>query len=184
MTHTWIAMVFLAGLASLAESRTLALNTGDRFITVRTKLYADGWRADPAAHASTGEYDGLDRLLVQAGYAEVDYCSVGKSDCVLQYTKGSACLRLHTQGEEIRSMKLERWTDECREKGPSEAQNLLPADVRYMAQWRNECADFEQCKGADAYLLRLRKKYAQNTAVMKILKAYNRPVEIYPDTKK
>jgi hypothetical protein len=119
----WITTAIFLGFISLAQSTPLALHTGERFTIARAKLYAYGWRADPAAHAATGEYDGFDRLLVQAGYAEVDYCSIGKSFCVLQYTKGNACLRLHTRGEEIRLMTVERWTNECREKGPNEGEN-------------------------------------------------------------
>lgn len=184
MTRARIAMAVLVGFSSLAESKPFTLHTGELFTAARSKLYSDGWMADPAAHAATGEYDGLDRLLVQAGYSEVDYCSVGKSFCVLQYTRGNACLRLYTQGEEIRSMRVERWTNACREKGPIEGENLLPADVRYIAQWRKECADFEHCKGADIFLLKLKKKYAQNPAIMKVLKTYDTSVEIYPSPRK
>ncbi|EEF26806.1 conserved hypothetical protein [Ricinus communis] len=113
------------GFASMAKAKPIALHVGAPFTTARAKLYAAGWRADPAAHAATGDYDGVDRLLVHAGYFEVDYCSLGKTFCVLQYIRGNACLRLHTQGEEIRLMKVERWTDDCREKWPGEGQTYF-----------------------------------------------------------
>jgi hypothetical protein len=169
-----IAIAVLVGCTSLVRADPVALNVGEPFTKARAKLYADGWRADPLAHAATGEYMGLDRQLVQSGFSEVDYCSVGKSFCVLQYTKGETCLRLHTQGEQIRLMKVERWSDECREPGPSEEANMLSADVRYLAQWRNDCENFGQCKGADGFLLKLKKKYARDPVVMKALKSYGK----------
>lgn len=108
---------------------------------------------DSTDERMTGFVVGLDRQLVQSGYSKVDYCSVGKSFCVLQYTKGKACLRLHTQGEQIRSMKVERWSNECREPRTRDGPNLLPADVRYIVQWRNDCENFGQCQGVDDFLL-------------------------------
>src|ERR1700712_3366836 len=98
-----IAIAALVSFTSLARAELVTLDVeklvGEPFTKARMKLHTDGWRADPLAHAATGEYMGLDRQLVQSGYSEVDYCSVGKSFCVLQYTKGNACLRLHTEGE-------------------------------------------------------------------------------------
>lgn len=173
-----IAIAVLVGFTSLAQAEPVALNVGELFTKARETLYADGWRADPLAHLATGEYMGLDRQLVQRGYAEVDYCSVGESFCVLQYTKGKVCLRLHTQGEQIHSMKVERWSIDCREPGASEGENFLPGDVRYIAQWRNDCENFGQCKGVDGFLLTLKKKYARDPAVMKVLRLYDKPVEV------
>ncbi|MYM96408.1 hypothetical protein [Duganella vulcania] len=184
MTKTWFAVIALVGLTSLAQPNPLALRAGELLTNARAKLHAEGWHADPTAHAATGDYTGLDRQLAHAEYFEVDYCSVGKSFCVLQYTKDKACLRLHTQGEEIRSMRIERWSNDCREKGTNEGENLLPADVRYVTQWRNECEDYEQCKGADGFLLTLKKKYARSAVIMKVLSSNDNPVEIYPTTKK
>jgi len=184
MTKLWFAVIALVGLTSLVHPKPFALCAGELFTNARAKLHAEGWHADPTAHAATGEYAGLDRQLAHAGYFEVDYCSVGKSFCVLQYTRGKACLRLLTQGEEIRSMRIERWSNDCREKGENEEANLLPSDVRYVTQWRNKCEDYEQCKGADGSLLKLKRKYARNPEIMKVLRSNNNPVEIYPSTKK
>ena len=184
MNKITIAMSVIVAFTSLARAEPAALKVGEPFTKARAQLYADGWRADSLAHAATGEYMGLDRQLVQGGFSEVDYCSVGKSFCVFQYTKGEACLRLHTQGEQIRAMKIERWSHQCRERGRSEAAKMLPADVRYMAQWRNDCENFGQCKGADSFPLKLRKKYAHDPVVMKALTSYQNPVEANPSSNK
>lgn len=184
MSKGSIAIAVLVSFTSLTQAEEIGLNVGEPLSKARGTLHADGWRADPLAHAATGEYMGLDRQLVQSGYPEVDYCSVGHSSCVLQYTKGKACLRLHTQGEQIRSMKVERWSGDCRERGASEGMNLLPADVRYIAQWRNDCENFGQCEGVDGFLLKLKKKYARDPAIMKVLRSYNNPLEVAPRTEK
>lgn len=184
MNKGTVAIAVLVGFISLAQAEPVALNVGEPFTSARMKLHADGWRADPLAHAATGEYMGLDRQLVQSGYAEVDYCSVGKSSCVLQYTKGKACLRLHTQGEQIRSMKIERWSNDCREPGTRDEANVLPADVRYIVQWRDDCENFGQCQGVDDFLFKVRRKYAQDPAVMKVLRSYDNLLEVNPGSKK
>ncbi len=184
MNNVTVAIAMLIGCAALARAEPAALNVGEPFIKARAKLYADGWRADSLAHAATGEYMGLDRQLVQSGFSEVDYCSVGKSFCVFQYTKGATCLRLHTKGEQIRSMRVERWSSDCRERGQSEKANILPADVRYLGQWRSDCENFGQCKGADGFLARLKKKYARDPVVMKVLTSYANPVGVRQSPKK
>src|SRR5213075_1768221 len=127
----------LVVLASNALANSAELQAGESFLKARARLGAAGWRADTRSHLASGEYMGLDRLLVQSGYSEVDYCSVGKSFCVLQYIKGEACLRVHTQGEQIISMKVEHWSNDCRERGANEQSQVPPADVRYLAQWRS-----------------------------------------------
>jgi hypothetical protein len=182
-----IAIAILVSFTSPAPAEPVTLDAeklvGEPFTKARAKLYAYGWRADPLVHA-TGDYVGLERQLVQRGYSEVDYCSVGKSYCVLQYTKGNACLRLHTEGEKIRSMKVEGWSNDCREKEASEEANLLPADVRYAAQWRSDCDNFGQCEGADGFLHKLKKKYARDPAIMKVLRSYDNTVDVNLNARK
>ena len=179
-----IAIAVFVGCNSFAHAAPVALTIGEPFTKARAKLYADGWRADSFAHAATGEYMGLDRELVENGFPEVDYCSVGKSFCVLQYTKGAACLRLHTQGEHIRWMKVESWSNDCRQHGPDEEANVLPSDARYFVQWRNDCEDYGQCKGVDRFLIQLKKKYASNPVVMQTLNSYKYPVEAKASARK
>ncbi|MFC0168120.1 hypothetical protein ACFFKC_08510 [Pseudoduganella danionis] len=166
-----IVIAMLVGFASIALANSTMLQVGESFVKAQARLIAAGWQADPHSHLASGEYMGLDRMLVQSGYSEVDYCSVGKSLCVLQYIKGNRCLRVHTQGEEIRSMKVEMWSNDCRERGADEQGQKPPADVRYLAQWKNDCENYGQCRGIDAYFLKLKKKYRQDHEIMTILNA-------------
>lgn len=177
-----IGLAILFGFAP-AHANSTVLQIGESFIKARARLIAEGWRADPRSHLSSGDYMGLERLLVQSGYMEVDYCSVGKSFCVFQYVKGEACLRVNTQGEQIRWMRIERWSNECRERGADELEEVPPADVRYLAQWCGDCEKFGQCDGIDAFALKLRKKYRRDREVMKILNSYRSPVEGNPSAK-
>lgn len=172
-----IATALLVVLASNGLANSAELQAGESFVKARARLLAAGWRADSRSHLSSGEYMGLDRLLVQNGYSEVDYCSVGKSLCVLQYTKREACLRVHTQGEQILSMKVEHWSNDCREPGTDEQSQAPPADVRYLAQWNSDCEKFGQCRGINTFLLKLKKKYRQDHEIMTTLNAYRLPDE-------
>ena len=152
-----VTLIALIGYASFAQADSAMPQAGENFVNARTRLYAAGWRADPLSHASSGEYMGLDRLLIQSGYLEVDYCSVGKSFCTLQYLKGQACLRVHTQGEQIQAMKVERWSNDCREREAAERPDLPPADVRYLVQWKSDCENFGQFTGSTPICARSRK---------------------------
>ena len=134
-----ITLTALIGYASLAQAGSAMPQIGEKFVNARTRLHSAGWRSDPGSHASSGEYIGLDGVLVQRGYLEVDYCSVGESFCTLQYVKGDRCLRVQTQGEQISAMKVERWSNACRERQADEQAHVLPADVRYLAQWKSDC---------------------------------------------
>lgn len=179
-----IAIVILTSFTSLVQARPVALNVGEPFIKARTKLYADGWRPDPLAHAATGKYVGTDRQLAHDGYFEVDYCNVGKTSCVFQYKKAGGCLRLQTQGEDIPSMTIERWSNDCREQGATEDNNVFPADVRYLIQGRNDCDSWGQCDIKAGVLLKLKKKYASEPAIMKVLSSLDDPDEVNRGTGK
>lgn len=169
MNKTVVIIVTLLTTVSLAEAAPAALKAGESFARARRQLYAMGWRADPLAHLSSGEHTGLERQLVENGYLEVESCSEGRSFCILQYTKGEKCLRLQTQGEEIRLMKVDRWSNECRERGINEKENSPPADVRYLIQWRGDCELAGECDRTDHFLLTLKKKYAHDPVIMQIL---------------
>jgi len=150
-------MATMIGLASLAPASSNAQQIGESFVKARAHLFANGWQADPRSHLSSGDYMGVDRILVQSGYLEVDYCSVGKSFCTMQYIKDDACLRLQTQGEQIQTMKVEHWSNDCRERGAEEPEQALPADARYLRQWNNDCEQYGVCRGLNAYVLKLKK---------------------------
>jgi hypothetical protein len=112
---------------------------------------------------------GTDRDLAQSGYWAVDYCSLGRVLCVHQYVKGRECLRVTTQGEQIRFMRVQRWNNECRERGPNEVAKALPGDVRYLRQWRDECESEKECRRAERFARWLEKKYVQNLDVLRAL---------------
>lgn len=161
--------LFVAALPVIAAP--LVLKTGQPFIKASKQIHAAGWRADPLAHLSTGEYMGVERQLIEAGYAEVDACSEGRTFCIHQYTKGNACLRLQTQGEQIRWMKVDRWSNECSERGVNEDEHATPAELRYLLQWRNDCELAGECKRTQIFLQKLKHKYAQDPVIMQRLQS-------------
>jgi hypothetical protein len=159
----------IASFASMSWAETVTLKVGELFTHTRSRLYGAGWRSDPEAHAAVGEYLGMDRRLIERGFDEVDYCSVGKTYCVLQYTRGKSCLRLQTQGEQIEAMNIVSWSAECRERTSEEPLAVLPAEVRFLLQRRDDCDKFGDCEGLEANLRKLKKKYARNSGAMKAL---------------
>lgn len=70
-------------------------------------------------------------------------------------------------------MKVDHWSNECRERGPDEEENSPPADVRYFIQWREDCELAGECQRTNHFLLKLKKKYVNDSAIMEILSRPN-----------
>lgn len=163
------ACYLIAALPFLSRAAPLPLKEGESFTYARSKLQAAGWKMDPAAHIGAGKYFGVDRRLIERGFAEVDACSLGKTFCVVQYKQGSSCLRLQTEGEQIAAMRVVGWSRECRDSAADEPPIVLPAEVRFLRQRRDECEQFGDCDGVDTYSKKVQKKYARNREFMKLL---------------
>ena len=168
--HLIAPSLLMAAAASLSHAETFSIRAGEQFAAVRAKLYATGWRADPEAHAGVGDYFGVDRRLIERGFDEVDYCSLGKTFCVFQYRRAGACLRLQTEGEQIAAMRVVSWSRECREQAADEPPVVLPAEVRFLLQRRGDCKQFGDCDSVDAYSRKVARKYARHPAAMLALK--------------
>ncbi|MGZ3183761.1 MAG: hypothetical protein ACXU8N_15095 [Telluria sp.] len=170
MTNAFVMAVLYVTLGASAEENATPPKVGEVFTIARVRLLAAGWAPDPGAHLASGEWMGLDRDLMEAGYPEVDFCSVDTAQCVLQYVKDSHCVRLQTRGEAISTMVVENWTSECRTMRPDEPATNPPADVRYLTQWRKDCEEFGHCRGMDRFLRNLKKKYAGDPVISRLLK--------------
>lgn len=170
----WPAMAgccLIACFATMSRAAPVTLQSGESFTHARSRIYAAGWRADLRAHVAVGEYAGMDRRLIERGFDEVDYCSVGETFCVLQYTRGKSCLRLQTQGEQIEAMKVVSWSAECRERASDEPLDVLPGEVRFALQRREDCETFGDCDGLESSLRKLKKNYAHHPGAMKALRS-------------
>lgn len=163
------ACCLFASLISVSRAATLPLKAGESFTYARSKLQAAGWKMDPAAHSEAGEYFGVDRRLIERGFAEVDSCSLGKTFCIFQYTQGQSCLRLQTEGEQIAAMRVVGWSRDCPDRAVAESPIMLPAEVRFLRQRRDECERFGDCNRIDTYSKKVEKKYARNHEVMEFL---------------
>lgn len=166
--------------STISRAEAVTLKSGESFTYARSKIYGAGWRADLRAHAAVGEYAGMDRRLIERGFDEVDYCSVGETFCVLQYTRGKSCLRLQTQGEQIEAMKVVSWSDECRERAADEPVEVLPAEARFALQRREDCETFGDCDGLEAALRKLKRDYARNRSAIKALRSNGQKTSVVP----
>lgn len=170
----WLLIVgccFIPFFTTMSVAEAITLKQGGSFTRARSKLFAAGWRPDPHAHAGVGKYAGMDRRLMELGFDEVDYCSVGETFCVLQYTRDKTCLRLHTKGEQIEAMKIVSWSDKCREQAVDEPREILPAEIRFTLQRLEDCETSGDCDELDASLRRLKKHYANHPDAIKALRS-------------
>ena len=175
MSRATALIVSILAAPVLANAEPFELHVGDLFVKMRKQIYAAGWRPDPLAHASTGEYMGFERRLMENGFAEVDSCSEGLTFCILQYVKDGACLRVQTQGEQIGLMRIGQWSSECRERGSDEEERPLPGDVRYAIQWRQDCELAAECRNAKRFMRQVTKKYARDPAIRRVLRSQDDP---------
>jgi hypothetical protein len=99
-------------IVSGAESPSLKV--GESFLVARRRIVRSGWRPTRMHANDQYEYSGAEKELADHQFLEVDSCSMDAGAlCILHYSKGTRCLRVDTVGEQLKDMKVTRWTDEC-----------------------------------------------------------------------
>jgi len=95
------------------------LKKGMSFLSARKLLIHNGWRPINAHEGEKFRYmGGIDGTLIDAHILEVESCAMDKALCIFNYKKGAKCLRLFTQGEEIKNMRVTHWKYVCLELAP------------------------------------------------------------------
>ena len=89
------------GMPIFAASK-LIINKGWRPATVKIKILPN---------------TEIEKSFQNAHIIEVESCAMDRPSCIFNYKKGNKCLRLFTQGEEIKDMRVSYWTYDC----PSES---------------------------------------------------------------
>lgn len=90
------------------------LRVSEPFLSARSRLIKQGW-APVHMHEKDGYiYDGAEKKLIGRHIQEVDSCSVDAGvNCIFYYRKRPDCLRIDTIGEQVKDMRVARWTGEC-----------------------------------------------------------------------
>lgn len=95
------------------------LRKGMPFIAARKMLVHKGWRPINVHEGEGSRYmGGIDGTLIDAHILEVESCAMDKAVCIFNYKKGNTCIRVFTQGEEIKDMRVTHWKYECPELIP------------------------------------------------------------------
>jgi hypothetical protein len=99
-----------------------SLKVGESFLVARSRILRSGWHPTQMHSDDEYEYFGAEKELADRKFLEVDSCSMDAgARCILRYSKGTKCLRVDTVGEQLKDMKVTRWTDEC---------PLMPEDTK------------------------------------------------------
>jgi hypothetical protein len=112
----------LATFISVAHADGVPIQNGWNLSHARAVLMRDGW--EPVRtflryrDGSLQKQFGDSRIILQAGYPEMEYCSgTGLNYCFLNYRKHHVCVRMETQGEYHPEFHREPivvgWTHEC-----------------------------------------------------------------------
>lgn len=108
-----LSMCLLASHAQSAEPVHAPIRAGDNFVRARGALLRAQWRP-LRRHVNDGyEYGGLDRLLNERGFKELESCTVDTSQCIFYYRKRRTCLRVDTMGEQVDEMTVVQWSTAC-----------------------------------------------------------------------
>jgi hypothetical protein len=114
MTAVKTAILLLASIPFASIAATDYLKKDEPFIEARSHLLKEQWKP-LKVHLGTEEYisSNVSEDLIKRGFDEAFACSVDTSNCDFFYEKNGKCLRLDTVGEDIKSMKVVRWSEEC-----------------------------------------------------------------------
>ncbi|MBC8017318.1 MAG: hypothetical protein H7X83_02210 [Verrucomicrobia bacterium] len=108
-----VHLLFLLVIVSPTAVHAKELKKGMPFLAARTLLLHKGWRPINVHEGDNFSYIGIDKILVKANIKEVESCAMDKAVCIFNYKKCDKCLRLFTQGEKIKGMRVYEWTYDC-----------------------------------------------------------------------
>jgi F420-dependent methylenetetrahydromethanopterin dehydrogenase len=99
---------------TVATDSVVKIINNEPFLKVRSRMIKQGW-GPVRMHANDGySYDGAEKRLVEQKIFEVDSCSIDAgANCIFYYRMRQQCLRIDTVGEQVRDLKVTRWTTEC-----------------------------------------------------------------------
>ena len=98
-----------------AHAEPLKFKKGMSFTEARKQILASRWQPDPASASRETAPIGVENVLLEAGISEVEFCAMDQALCTFKYKKENACLRLTTQGEELKDMAVLKWTYRCQQ---------------------------------------------------------------------
>ena len=102
---------FLCCACVFANAAALPINRGMSFEIARKVLIQNGWKPN---QTHSGEF-GVERLIKEKGFVEIESCTMGVQYCSFNYTKNNTCLGVATVGEELENMRIYSWNFECPE---------------------------------------------------------------------
>lgn len=90
------------------------IRLGESFLKARSRLFKQGWMPIHMHDKDSYVLSGSETLLAQRKIYEVDSCSMDLGvNCIFYYRKRQECMRIDTLGEEVKDMKISRWSREC-----------------------------------------------------------------------
>ena len=134
------------------------LKEGMSFLDARKTLISNGWRPI----LTKPVYGGTEKILINANIKEVESCAMDTPLCIFNYRKDNKCLRLYTEGEEIKDMRVTSWTEDCPEQVlQSQNQALEFGDYPVAEKYRNKNAPVVLSKKDRIYRTRLKEAAKQ-----------------------
>lgn len=82
------------------------------FLEARKQLLRTKW-LPITLHAKDYAYIGVEKTLIRNGIKEIENCALDQSLCIFNYQKDGRCLRVISQGEKLKDMRVYEWKEEC-----------------------------------------------------------------------
>ena len=108
-----MVLLFLS-ISFSSTAADIGLRKNQPFTEARIFLLSSKWKP-LKVHSTKDDYlnSNVNEDLVKLGFIEAFACSVDTSNCDFFYKKNGKCLRVDAVGEEIKYMKIVRWSEEC-----------------------------------------------------------------------
>ncbi len=108
-----IKYILLFMLVILALTCADNLKKGMDFFVARKLLIREGWKPISTHDKDDYPYSGLEKELIALNIKELESCAMDRAVCLFNYKKNNECLQLETQGEELNTLRVFYWTNQC-----------------------------------------------------------------------
>jgi hypothetical protein len=110
---TAIKYILLFMLSIPASTCADKLKKGMDFFVARKLLIREGWNPISMHEKDDYPYSGVEKELIALNIKEIESCAMDRAMCLFNYKKNNQCLQLETQGEDINTLRVFYWTNEC-----------------------------------------------------------------------
>lgn len=103
----------LLSTSAMGTNNNVPLKKGMSYQKAVSELRHSGWAARKIHMKNEYTYEGTENTMRSHGVKGIENCAMDKPICILNYVKGTMCLRVFTWGEEFKDLRVDSWNFDC-----------------------------------------------------------------------